>query len=223
MRIQTHVMFLLILAVVAPGAWAQTWEVGGGFTGYFPHDSLWRSQIPGHEFKLAYWTADKTWGMALHVGQTSWDVDTQAVRHTDAVTDTLSGQADFRSVGLALLTSTQIHEAPWFRASLGAGLDYVTCDTDMRVIRALDTGGGTTDTESFALETLKNHGWSGRLVAGLELSPHGPEDWIKFLVQLGYQFDLDPIRVTGSTWLDYQRKLDFSGGFVQLGMLIALP
>ncbi len=216
-------VFILILAVLIPGAWAQTWEISGAFTGYFPQDSLWQGQVQGQDVQLAYWTADRRLGLALNTGQTSWDVDSQVVRHTNAVTDSLSGQTDFRYVGLSLLTSTEIPESPWFRMSLEAGLAYVTCDTDMRIAHTLDLGGGMTDTESFNLTEQDNHAWVARIAAGVKLSPNERGSLIKFFAKVGYQFDLDPATVVESTWLGYQQDLHLSGGFVQLGAIIAIP
>ena len=211
----------MTIMLTATQSFAQTWEVGGAFNGYFPRDSLWKQQVSGGEFKLAYWPEKSDIGVALNIGQTTWDVEPQTTYQTNVIEDTISGQANYTSLGLSVLTRGELPESPNVLLTLEAGFCYMMVSADMQITSiTYNTDPANRfilDTETFSLEG--SDGWVGRIAAGLELVPDDVQIPFKLFVRLGYQFDLDQGSVT-EPWLQYQQDLSLTGGFVQLGALI---
>lgn len=212
---------MLTITLTATQSFAQTWEVGGALTGYFPNDSLWKQEVSGSELNLAYWPEMSDIGVALNIGQTSWDVEPQTTHRTSVIEDTISGQADYTSLGLSVLTRGKLPASPLFLLTLEAGFSYMMCDTDMQITSITYNSDPSNrfiiDTESFALEG--SNGWVGLIAAGLELVPDDIQIPLKLFVKLGYQFDLAQGSVT-EPWLQYQQDLSLTGGYVQLGAII---
>ena len=217
---KSKLLFMTIM-LTATQSFAQTWEVGGAFNGYFPRDSLWKQQVSGGEFKLAYWPEKLDIGVALNIGKTTWDVEPQTTYQTNVIEDTISGQANYTSLGLSVLTRGELPESPNVLLTLEAGFGYMMGSADMQITSiTYNTDPANRfilDTETFSLEG--SDGWVGRIAAGLELVPDDVQIPFKLFVRLGYQFDLDQGSVT-EPWLQYQQDLSLTGGFVQLGALI---
>ena len=146
----------MTIMLTATQSFAQTWEVGGAFNGYFPSDSLWKQQVSGGEFKLAYWPEKSDIGVALNIGQTTWDVEPQTTYQTNVIEDTISGQANYTSLGLSVLTRGELPESPNVLLTLEAGFGYMMGSADMQITSiTYNTDPANRfilDTETFSLE-----------------------------------------------------------------------